>query len=121
MKKLIGIIFLLIVLGFGGYFIYVNYIMDKGIVPEEEIGSIYEYYIYGDHLNIKGSLEIEDMTYKDICLNLYNGEVDMDTEIISSNDGTKIDFYFSEYINDGFYLDSLERGNFYWFLKHNKW
>lgn len=117
MKKLIGVIILLIVLGFGGYFIYVNYIMDKGIIPEEEIGSIYEYYIYGDHLNIKGSLEIEDMTYKDICLNLYNGEVDMDTEIISSNDGTKISFYFSEYINDGFYLDTLDKGQFYWFLK----
>lgn len=117
MKKLIGIIFLLLVLGFGGYFVYVNYIMDKGIIPEEEIGTISEYYIYGDHLNFKGSLEIEDMTYNDICLNLYNGEVDMDTEIISSNDGTKIDFYFSEYINDGFYLDSLERSNYYWFLK----
>ena len=72
MKKLIGIVILLIILGFGGYFIYVNYIMDKGIVPEEEIGSIYEYYIYGDHLNVRGSLEIEDMTYKDICLNFSN-------------------------------------------------
>ena len=117
MKKLIGIIILLIVLGFGGYFIYVNYIMDKGIVPEVEIGSISEYYIYGDHLNIKGNLVIEDMSYKGVCLNLYNGEVDKDVEIISSNDGTKIDFYFSEYINDGFYLDSLERGNYNWFLK----
>jgi len=117
MKKLIGIIIILVVLGFCGYFVYVNYIMDKGIVPEEEIGSISEYYIYGDHLNIRGSLEIEDMTYKEICLNLYNGEVDKDAEIISSNDGTKIDFYFSEYINDGFYLDSLERGKYYLYLK----
>lgn len=117
MKKLVGIIILLIVLGFGGYFVYVNYIMDKGIVPEEEIVSISEYYIYGDHLNIKGSLEIGDMTYQDICLNLYNGTEDKDVEIISSNDGTKIDFYFSEYINDGFYMDDLERGNYYLFLK----
>ena len=39
MKKLISIIILLVVLGFGGYFIYVNYIMDEGIIPEEEIGT----------------------------------------------------------------------------------
>ena len=116
MKKLIGIIFLLIVLGFGGYFIYINYFADKGIVPEEELVSVSDYYIYGDHFNIKGSLEIEDMTYQDICLTFYNGE-DNDTEIVSSNDGTKIDFYFSEHINDGFYLDSLARGNYYLFLK----
>jgi len=117
MKKLIGIIFLLIVLGFAGYFVYVNYFVDDGIVPEEEIVNIYEYYIYGDHLNIKGNLEIEDMSYKDICLNLYDGEEDNEVEIESSNDGTKIDFYFSEYINEGFYLDSLDRGNYYLFLK----
>ena len=116
MKKVIGIIFLLIVLGFAGYFVYVNYFVDNGIVPEEEKVSISEYYIYGDHLNMKGSLEIEDMTYQDICLTLYNGE-DNDVEIIFSDDGTKIDFYFSEYINDGFYLDELARDNYYLFLK----
>lgn len=116
MKKLIGIICLLVVLGFGGYFVYINYFVDKGIVPEEEIVNVSEYYVYGNHLNIKGSLEIEDMTYESIFLNLYNGN-DNDIEIFSSNDGTKIDFYFSEYINDGFYLDDLEEGVHYLFLK----
>ena len=33
------------------------------------------------------------------------------------NDGTKIDFYLSEYINDGFHIDDLERGNYNLFLK----
>ena len=56
------------------------------------------------------------MTYRDICLTLYNGE-DHDIEIISSDDGTRIDFYFSEYINDGLYLDNIGRGNYYLFLK----
>lgn len=116
MKKVIGIIFLMIILGFAGYFVYVNYFIEDGIIPEEEKVSISEYYIYGDHMNMKGSLEIEDMTYQDICLTLYNG-IDNDIEILSSDDGTKIEFYFSEYINDGFYLDNLERGNYYLFLK----
>lgn len=117
MKKLIGIIIVLIIMGFAGYFVYVNYLMKKGIVPEEQKVNISEYYIYGDHLNIKGNLEIEDMTYQEIYLNLYDGEKDNDIDIITNNDGNKIDFYLSEYINDGFYLDDLKMGNYHLFLK----
>ena len=117
MKKLIGIIIVLIIMGFAGYFVYVNYLMKKGIVPEEQKVNISEYYIYGDHLNIKGNLEIEDMTYQEIYLNLYDGEKDNDIDIITNNDGNKIDFYLSEYINDGFYLDDLKIGNYHLFLK----
>ena len=116
MKKLIVIILILLVLGFGGYFIYVNYFKDEGIIPEEEIVNVSEYYIFGDHLNMKGSLEIEDMNYTDICLTLYNG-TDLDKEIIYNSDGNKIDFYFSEKINNGLYLDDIERGEYYLFLK----
>lgn len=117
MKKIIGIIIVLIITGFAGYFVYVNYLMKKGIIPEEQKVNISEYYIYGDHLNIKGNLEIEDMTYQEIYLNLYDGEKDNDIDIISSNDGNKIDFNLSEYINDGFYLDDLKIGNYHLFLK----
>ena len=116
MKKLIVIILILLVLGFGGYFIYVNYFKDEGIIPEEEIVNVSEYYIYGDHLNMKGTLEIEDMTYSDVCLTLYNG-TDLDKEIMYNNDGNKIEFYFSEKINNGLYLDDIERGEYYLFLK----
>ena len=116
MKKLIGIIVLLVVIGFGGYFIYVNYFVDDGITPEEELVNVSEYYIYGDHLNINGSLKIEDMTYQDICLTLYNGE-DNDIEVVSENDGTEIKFYLSDKINDGLYLDDINRGNYSLFLK----
>lgn len=116
MKKLIGVIIFLIVIGFAGYFVYINYILEDGIIPEEETVSISEYYIYGDHLNMKGSLEIDDMTYEDASLVLYNGE-DNAVEVISSNDGKRIEFYFSEYINDGFYLDDTPRGKYYLFFK----
>lgn len=116
MKKLFLILFLLLLFGFGGYFIYINYFKDVGIIPEEEFVSVSEYYIYGDHLNIKGSLEIDDMSYSELYLNLYNGE-DNNLEVVSSNDGTKIEFYFSDKINDGFHLDTLERDTYYLFLK----
>ena len=105
MKKLVGILFLLVIIGCACYFVYVNYFDDDKIIVEEERVNISEYYVYGDHMNMKGSLEIED-----------NGE-DKDIDIISSNDGTKIEFYFSEYINDGLYLDNIERDDYYLFLK----
>ena len=116
MKRLIGIFILLVIVGFAGYFIYINYFTKK-IIIEDEFVSISEYYIYGDHLNMEGTLEIDDMTYQDIFLNLYDGKKDNDIEVIASNDGSKINFYFSEYINDGLYLDQLERGKYYLFLK----
>jgi len=116
MKKLIGILFILILASFGGYYVYVNYLVEDGIVPEEEVVSVSEYYIYGDHLNIKGSLVVEDMTYNNVYLTLYNGE-DKDIDIIEKNDGTKLEFYLSDYINDGFYLDDLSKGKHYLFLK----
>lgn len=116
MKKLFCFIFVLLIVGFGGYYIYINYLVDNSIIVEKQFVSISDYYIYGDHLNMNGFLQIDDMSYRDVYLTLYNGE-DRDIEIVSKNDGNKLEFYFSEYINDGFYLDNLVRGKYYLFLK----
>jgi len=118
MKKFLIIIFVLVVLGFVGYFVYVNYF--EGKIPikvtEEEHALIEEYYVYGNHLNIKGSLEIEDKNYQDIKLTMYNGE-DKDIDIISDVKDNKINFYISEYINEGLYLDDIGIGTYHLFLK----
>ena len=117
MKKVILTIVTLIVLGFLGYFIYVNYINKiPKIVPEEEKVSVEEYYMYGNHFNIKGSLELKDKNYQDIKLTLYNGE-DKDFDIIVENEDNKINFYTSEYINEGLYIDDITRDTYYIFLK----
>lgn len=117
MKKVIGIIFGLIVAGLLGYFIYVNYINKvPKIVPEEEKVLVEEYYMYGNHFNINGSLEITDKSYKSIKLTLYNGE-DKDYDITTSLEEGKIKFHTSEYINEGLYLDDIARGKYYLFLK----
>ena len=117
MKKVILTIVILIVLGFLGYFIYVNYINKiPKIVPEEEKVSVEEYYMYGNHFNIKGNLELKDKNYQDIKLTLYNGE-DKDFDIIVENEDNKINFYTSEYINEGLYIDDITRDTYYIFLK----
>ena len=118
MKKLIKVIFILLILVLLGYFIYVNYI--KEVIPkketEEELASISEYFIYGNHLNIKGSLEITDKNYQSIVLTLYNGK-DKDIKVNTEIEDNKINFNTSKYINEGIYLDDLERGTYYLFLK----
>ena len=82
MKKILGIILTLVILACLGYFIYTNYFENKIAVKEVETEkvSVNEYYIYGNHLNLKGSLEVTDKNYEDIKLTLYNGE-DKDIDI----------------------------------------
>ena len=118
MKKIIIIIVVLIVASFLGYFIYVNYIKEQipKINPEEEKVAISKYFIYGNHFNIEGSLEVEDKNYQDVVLTLYNGK-DRDIKINTNLDEGKIVFSLSEEINEGLYLDDIERGTYYLFLK----
>lgn len=113
MKKLIILIILIAV----GYFIYVNYI---NVVPklqvEEEKANITEYHVYGNHLNLTGELEITDKDYKDIKLLLYNGN-QKDIDITTSIEEGKIIFTTSDYLNEGIYLDDIQKGTYYTFIK----
>ena len=98
MKKMLLVVFIILFMSTLGYFIYVNYFNNKIPVKniEEEKAIVDTYYIYGNHLNINGNVKL-DSGYK-------------------KEDG-KVIFYLSEYINDGMYLDDIERGNYYLFLK----
>ena len=118
MKKLFSTLFIIIVIGFACYFIYVNYIGNgiPKIDVEEEMVSVSEYYIYGNHLNIKGSLDIDNMNYDKISLVLYDGK-EKYYDINVKNDGTSIVFNTAEYINEGMYIDNLSVGKYYLFLK----
>lgn len=118
MKKIFLTLLGVLVLSLLGYFIYINYFANQEpkIKTEEELVSVSEYYIYGNHMNIKGSLTIEDRNYESISLILYNNK-EKNIEINASNDGSVINFNISELINDGLYLDDLERGTLYLFLK----
>ena len=54
MKKILRFLFAIVILGCGGYFVYVNYIKSK--VPklnlEEEVSNASKYYVYGNHFQI---------------------------------------------------------------------
>lgn len=118
MKKIILTLLGVLVLSLLGYFIYVNYFAEQipKIKVEAETANISEYYIYGNHLNIKGNLTLEDRNYEKIALTLYSGK-DKDIDINATNDGSTIEFNISKLLNEGLYLDDLERGTHYLFIK----
>ena len=109
MKKFLFVL-LILLLGFGGYIIYTNYI-NKGIPKltlEEEIVNIDELTIYGTHLNLHGNIVNDD----NLDLVLYNGEF-KSYKINNDSDG----FNLSEYINDGMYLEDILPGTYYLYLR----
>ena len=109
MKKFLFVLFLLL-LGFGGYIIYTNYI-NKGIPKlntQEEIINVDKLTIYGTYLNMHGNLVNDN----NIDLVLYNGEF-RSYKINNDSDG----FNLSEYVNKGMYLEDIPIGTYYVFLR----
>ena len=124
MKKFI-IILIIIAISFGGYVVYVELSKNKfpPITTEKEKVSIDEYFIYGPHLSMKGTLTLETVDFEEIDLVLYNKDLKLekdDTEakrftsvpIIYEINENNIEFSLSELINEGLYLDDIKSNNY---------
>ena len=109
MKKFL-LVLLILLLGFGGYIIYDNYI-NKGIPKldvEEEVIDIDNLSIYGTYLNLHGNL-ISD---SNLDLVLYNGEfLNYNINVLNN------EFNLGEEINAGLYLEDIPVGTYYLFLR----
>ena len=117
MKKILILIVIIAVAAFA----YIFITNQKEEIPiletAEEKVTIDNYYVYGTHFDLEGSFNIEDANFDDIVLTLYNGEF-QDIKIDYDQDVTNITFNINkEEINNGFYLDDLERGTYYLFIK----
>lgn len=109
MKKLL-LVLLILLLGFGGYLLYDNYV-NKGIpklTVEEESVNIDSLTIYGTYLNMHGNL-VNDIN---LDLVLYNGEF-VEYKINIKNDT----FNLADAINEGIYLEDIPLGTYYLFLR----
>lgn len=86
---------------------------------EAENAIINDYYIYGNHLNIEGSLNIDDASVdiNDISLVLKNNSREYIIDMLFEKNDKVITFKSSDYINDGINLDILPLGNWYLFIK----
>ena len=129
MKKFI-IIIILILLGFGGYVAYVELTKDKTppLTPEVTKAEITKYIVYGTHLNIEGSLTVDNLEYDDIDLVLYNKDKKKKKKespekkfttikITPDKEMNTVSFKLSDLINEGLYLDDITQGKYYLFIR----
>lgn len=75
---------------------------------EEESIKVDSIYIYGTHLNISGNYSLSE----NVDLVLYDGE--FGSYLVNLSDGR---FNLSKYLNDGIYLDEIDIGKYYMFLR----
>ena len=106
-------IFIILVVVIVLIFIFYRFVFGD-IIPKIEVMdskvSINNLYIYGTSFNIEGV--IPNVDYDDMDIVLYNGKFyDYDIEIDNNM------FSFSYYINDGLYLEEINKGKYYMFLR----
>lgn len=108
MKKFLCVLGIF-VLVFSGALIY-NKIVGKlpSFNIEEETIKVDSLHIYGTHLNMGGNLNISG----NVDLILYDGE--FHNYQVNIEDGK---FNLSSYLNDGIYLDDIQQGKYYMFLR----
>lgn len=117
MKKL-KIIFILLIIIFATtfYFYKQNEMKDFLNNIEKEKINVDKYYIYGNHLNIEGSINKQFNNIKSVKLilksNLEEKEYNIKYDLTNN-----FSFYTSEYINDGINLEQLNNNKFYILLK----
>ena len=117
-KKIIGLVVILLLVGGGIYWYKFVYMKDYIPVLEVEADKveINEYYIYGTYLSMSGNLEKVDATYKDVDLILYNGNF-KSYDINVKRNTNKLSFDLDEEINRGLYLEEIDVGNYPMFLR----
>jgi len=78
-----------------------------------------EYIVYGPHLNIKGSLDIESSNVKDVklCFNTINMKNTNEIKLGINKNENGIEFFTSNLINEGIDLEKLNANTYYLFLK----
>ena len=95
--------------------VFIPKIVKFNIDFEDNSANINELYIYGKHLNLKGTLNTNlniskvELVLFDNKENTYNLNYEKNNEIVS--------FYISDKKNNGFLVDSLNIGNYIIFLK----
>ena len=89
----------------------------EGIETKEAL--ISEYIVYGTHLNIKGSLDIENSNIDKVSLALKTINTEDQSEISMNYEKTPngIEFSTSDLINEGINLEEMTTNTYYLFVK----
>ena len=112
MKKFLFFIVLILI----GVFIYFKFFkLDKNIYTLLEGVNDYaivdKYYIYGTHMNISGSIDLDNYSDIKLVFKSLDNELSYDLNYKSGK------FYVSDLINDGIYLDDIPINEYLVFIK----
>lgn len=117
MKKIILVFGVLCLIAFSCFYTYAN--MEKEIpmidIEDEKI-EISNYYVYSTYLNMDGEMDLTDINFEDVKLCLYDGEF-REYEINYDVNGTRLTFNFNDELNRGLFLDEMNLGKYYLFIK----
>ena len=81
-----------------------------------------KYFVYGTHFDFESSISLKKLGCSDVesaslcAINVGNGDNDISSRIENAikidyeNDGEKVEFKASEYINNGLYLENIREG-----------
>ena len=97
----------------------INHILREDILSKinEKKGNISSYYVYGNHFNVSGSIELKNIDDSKISLVLKSNRVEEVLDAKLKINDNIITFNISEYINKGFNLNKLKKGKYYLLLK----
>ena len=120
MRKIFGIILLILFIVFA--FVYFN----KKELKEEKDSSIdiegyakiTNYYIYGNHFNMEGYINVDNTNIDEYELILKNDKKEVTLDCSFQNKDNKIFFQTSSLINQGIDLDALKIGDWYLLIKY---
>ena len=122
MKKLLGLIILILFIVF--CYLYINKVNTKEdnnnlLSNVENINaSITDFYIYGNHFNINGILDINNISFDNFSLVLKNDNEEIKLDCNFELKDNKLFFSTSNLINTGINLDKLDVGNYYLLIKY---
>lgn len=123
MKKVIIILIIIASIGGASYYYYYDQIYLPSLIPtlevEENSVTITNYYIYGTHLNIEGSIKKINAKFKDVDLVLWNEKTGKSTKYLINyqKNVNNLSFNISDEINNGIYLDTIKKGNYKLYLR----
>ncbi len=112
MKKFLIFIFLIII----GVFVYFKYFKDTKDIytlldDVNDYALVDKYYIYGTHMNISGSIDLDNYSDIKLVFKSLNNELSYDLNYKNGK------FYVSALINDGIYLDDIPINDYFVFIK----
>ena len=118
-KLLIVLILLLVIYLVFSYFTSMSNVKDVFDGVETVEANLSEYIVYGTHLNLKGSIDVNSENIKNVtlCLNTVNRDNKKEVELKYTKKENGIDFYTSDLINEGIDLENIDINTYYIFVK----